>query len=179
MKIYIESEACLVKRCNAARGSPSAPPSVGTGPTVLTAARASPFRGFSNSTYTKSPKLQTNGQNAISERLNSKSSRFSPHRSSSRQPRPAEEPHITQIRGPALIINESYKASVGKEARKGMLTGSAARSAREAVTMAREASGAPHVTTTLAAPAGFVWASTTATGGETGESQCYVAARRG
>jgi len=44
-----------------------------------------------------------------------------------------------------------------------MLTGSAARSAREAATMAREASGSPHVSTTLAAPAGFVRASTTAT----------------
>jgi len=59
-----------------------------------------------------------------------------------------------------------------------MLTGSAARSAREAATMAREASGSPHVSTTLAAPAGFVWASTTATGGGNGWSQCYVAARR-
>nr|ACR33969.1 unknown [Zea mays] len=42
-------------------------------------------------------------------------------------------------------------------------TGSAARSAREAATMAREASGAPHVSTTLAAPAGLAWASTTLT----------------
>ena len=72
MKIYIESEACLVKRCNVARGSPSAPPSFGAGPTVLTAARASPFREFSNSTYTKSPKSHTNGHIAGSERLNSK-----------------------------------------------------------------------------------------------------------
>lgn len=31
--------------------------------------------------------------------------------------------------------------------------------------MPREASGAPHVSTILAAPAGFAWASTTATSG--------------
>jgi hypothetical protein len=53
------------------------------------------------------------------------------------------------------------KGLVGKE-RSGALTGSAARSASEAVTMAREASGAPQVSTTLAAPAGFARASTTA-----------------
>jgi hypothetical protein len=116
MKIYIESEACLVKRCNAARGSPSAPPSFGAGPTVLTAARASPFRGFSNSTYTKSPKSHTNGHIAGSERLNSKSSSYSPRRSSSPQPRPAEERHITQIRGTPLLTTNLVKATVGKEA---------------------------------------------------------------
>jgi hypothetical protein len=109
MKIYIESEACLVKRCNAARGSPSAPPSFGAGPTVLTAARASPFRGFSNSTYTKSPKSHTNGHIAGSERLNSKSSSYSPRRSSSPQPRPAEERHITQIRGTPLLTTNLVK----------------------------------------------------------------------
>ena len=169
MKIYIESEACLVKRCNVARGSPSAPPSFGAGPTVLTAARASPFRGFSNSTYTKSTKSHTIGHIAGKERLNSKSSGYSPRRSSSPQPRPAEERHITQIRGtPRLSMDLIIKRQSARMPRKGMLTGSAARSAREAATMAREASGAPHVSTTLAAPAGFVWASTTAAGGETG-----------
>jgi hypothetical protein len=58
-----------------------------------------------------------------------------------------------------------------------VLTGSAARSASEAATMAREASGAPHVSTTLAAPAGFARASTTARW-RRGESQ-REAARRG
>lgn len=42
------------------------------------------------------------------------------------------------------------------------LTGSTARSASEAARTARGASGAPHVSTTLATPAGFVRASTTA-----------------
>jgi hypothetical protein len=60
MNNYIESEDCLVKRCNATRGSTSVLPSGGTGPTVLTAAIAFPFSGFSNSTYTKSPKSYTN-----------------------------------------------------------------------------------------------------------------------
>jgi len=69
MKNYIESEACLVKRCRATRGSPSALPSSRAGPTVLTAARASPFRGFSNSTYTKSSKSCTNRDTASNEIL--------------------------------------------------------------------------------------------------------------
>jgi hypothetical protein len=53
-KIYMESKACLVKRCNAMRGSPTMPPSFGGAPTVLTAAKECPLRGFNNSTYTKS-----------------------------------------------------------------------------------------------------------------------------
>jgi hypothetical protein len=59
------------------------------------------------------------------------------------------------------MINEREAGRKGG----GGLTGSVARSAREAATMAREASGAPHVSTILAAPAGFVWASTTETSG--------------
>jgi hypothetical protein len=126
------------------RGSPSAPPSFGAGPTVLTAAKVSPFRGFSNSTYTKS---HDNWQIARGERLNSKEQQLltTPFFLAT-----AKTCSRAAIRVTPLIISKSGKASVGKEARKGMLTGSVARSAREAVTMAQEALGAPHVSTTLA-----------------------------
>ena len=113
------------------RGSPSAPPSFGAGPTVLTAAKVSPFRGFSNSTYTKS---HDNWQIARGERLNSKEQQLltTPFFLAT-----AKTCSRAAIRVTPLIISKSGKASVGKEARKGMLTGSVARSAREAATRRR------------------------------------------
>ena len=112
-----------MKRCRATRGSPSALPSSRAGPTVLTAARASPFRGFSNSTYRKSSKSYTKRDIASNEISIPQSSSFSPRRSSSQQPRPAEERHQKQIRGTPCLIGESDKASAAKRREMGCSRG--------------------------------------------------------